>query len=224
MTKPTKTAEVEVAATAPVQESAQANTAVANTADAEGGDEPDPASPEGEPQGIRARKVLQMKQFLPNPDWINQNIVAGGKGTRATIGRVYGIATSTEEKTNTLPNGDVVASIAVKGSFQAESYLDGELTQATTVYFPMAYAEKIEQAFKALGALNVEVDCDVGLEATGKTIPYEWVIVAFREGQEMDALKRMRSNRKRPASVLVAADGSPKALAGAPANQALIEG
>jgi hypothetical protein len=48
----------------------------------------------------------------------------------------------------------------------------------------------------------VEIDCDIGVEATGKVIPYEWVVVAFREGEEMAVLKKMRASRQRPAYVL----------------------
>lgn len=162
--------------------------------------------------GTRARRALMLKQFLPNPDWINVNVVAGGKGTRATIGRIYGIATGFERKVNTLPDGSLSESIFVKGMFQSEGYVTGELAEASGVYFPMAYAEKVAAAFEGLGVKSVEVDCDIGLEATGKTIPYEWVVIAYREGQEMDALKRIRGNRPRPTALLVSGDGKPKEL------------
>jgi len=171
------------------------------------------ASASTETAGVRARRAIMLKQFIPNPDWINQNIVAGGKGTRATIARIFGIATGYEDKQNTLPDGSISHSIFVKGVFQSESYLDGEVGEASGVYFPMAYAEKIKAVLDMGDIKTVEVDCDIGLEATGKTIPYEWVVVAFREGQEMDALKRIRSTRARPVSVLVGSDGAPKQLA-----------
>jgi hypothetical protein len=154
----------------------------------------------------------QLKQFVPNPDWINVNVVAGGKGTRAVLGRIYGVATGFERKSNTLPDGSISASIFVKGMFQSEGYVTGELSEASGVYFPMAYAEKIAACFD-MGVKTVEVDCDIGLEATGKTIPYEWVVVAFREGQEMDVLKRIRGTRARPTALLTGSDGTAKPLA-----------
>lgn len=172
-----------------------------------------------ETEGVRARRAIMLKQFLPNPDWINVNVVAGGKGTRATIGRIFGIATGTSRKANTLPDGSVSESIFVSGMFQSEGFLTGEIGEASGVYFPMAYAEKIEALFK-MGVKTVEVDCDVGLEATGKTIPYEWVVVAYREGQEMDVLRRIKGTRARPANILVDGTGNPKAIA-APAQKAL---
>ncbi len=172
-----------------------------------------------ETEGTRARRAIMLKQFLPNPDWINVNVVAGGKGTRATVGRIYGVATGTSRKTNTLPDGSISESIVVSGMFQSEGFITGELGEASNVYFPMAYAEKIEACF-AMGVKTVEVDCDIGIEATGKTIPYEWVVIAFREGQEMDVLRRIRGTRGRPAALLVSGDGKPKELA-APAQKAL---
>lgn len=172
-----------------------------------------------ETEGTRARRAIMLKQFLPSQDWINTNVVAGGKGTRATVGRIYGLATATARKTNTLPDGSVSESIVVSGMFQSEGFITGELTEASNVYFPMAYAEKIEACF-AMGVKTVEVDCDIGVEATGKTIPYEWVVTAFREGVEMDVLKRIRGTRARPASLLVSADGKAKELP-APAQKAL---
>lgn len=154
---------------------------------------------EGEAQGIRARRAFMLKQFVPNPDWINVNIVAKGKGTRVKLARIFGFATGTSRKTNTLPDGSTSESIFVSGMFQSENYLDGELGEASGVYFPMAYAEKIETIFKMDETIKVaEIDCDVGLEATGKTIPYEWVITAYVEGAEMAVLKNLRNRRARP--------------------------
>lgn len=155
----------------------------------------------GEAKGMRSRRALMLKQFLPNADWINTQVVAKGKGTKVVVGRIYGVATGFEDKINTLPDGSTAASIAIKGVFQSESYLTGEVGEATNVYFPMAYAEKIKALFETDETVRVvEVDTDIGLEATGKTIPYEWVVVAFVEGEEMAALKRLRNSRGRPAN------------------------
>lgn len=172
-----------------------------------------------ETEGTRARRAIMLKHFLPDGEFINKNVVAGGKGTQAKVGRIYGIATGYSRKNNTLPDGKVTESIVVNGMFHGESYLTGELSEASSVYFPMAYAEKIAACFE-MGSRTVEVDCDVGVEATGKTIPYEWVVIAFREGEEMDVLRRIRGTRARPTALLVSADGTEKALP-APAKKAL---
>lgn len=163
----------------------------------------EPSADAGEPHGVRARRALMLKQLLPDHDWINKNIVAHGKGSRGLVGRIYGMATSAVRKTNTLPDGSLTESISVNGVFSAESYLTGEISEASNVYFPMAYAEKLEALFISQPDIKViEVDTDIGLEATGKTIPYEWVIVTYREGEEMAVLKRLKNSRKRPEQLL----------------------
>ena len=163
-------------------------------------------------EGIRARRGLTLKQMVPSQDWIMQNIVAGGKGTRATVGRIFGVVTSTQRKTNMVQD-KAIESIACVGMLNAESYLTGEISQGSSVYFPMAYAEQVEAMFKADPSITVvEVDCDIGLEATGKAIPYEWVTTAYLEGKEMAVLKRMRNARKRPDNLLIAPDGTAKQL------------
>lgn len=157
--------------------------------------------------GVRARRGLALKMLLPNQEFIAKNIIAGGKGTRATIGRIYGIATRTDRKQN-IVNDKTIESIVVTGMFDLESYITGEISRGSTCYFPMAYAEMIEAVFKAdKMLLSVDVDCDIGLEATGKTIPYEWVCTAFREGAEMSTLKRLKATRDRPKTLLLTASG-----------------
>lgn len=150
-------------------------------------------------EGVRARRAFMMKQFIPSTDFIVKNVVAHGKGTRVTLGRVYGVATGFFIKTNILPDGKQTTSTVLNGMFQAESYLTGELSEAVQVYLPAAYADKVKAIMESDPSIKVvELDCDIGLEATGKPIPYEWVVTAFREGEEMAVLKRLRSSRERP--------------------------
>ena len=42
-------------------------------------------------EGVRARRAFMLKHLIPHQDWINTNIVAKGKGTKALIGRVFGV-------------------------------------------------------------------------------------------------------------------------------------
>lgn len=184
---------------------------------------PEPAADAGAPEqeGVRARRSIMLKQFLPGEgiDWINKNIVAAGKGTRATFGRIYGTCTGYEVRTNTLPDGTPAQSIALKGDFETENFMTGEIGSGTLAFIPAAYSEKVKAIFDANAILNdegreignhvrtVEVDIDVGVEATGKTIPYEWVVVAFREGAEMATLKKLRNSRQRPAYVMRHGEG-----------------
>lgn len=163
-------------------------------------------------EGVRARRGLSPKQLVPSIDWIMKNIVGGGKGTRATVGRIFGVVSSAQRKTNEF-QGQMIDSIVCNGMFNAESFLTGELSQGSSVYLPMAYAEQIITAFATDKTITaIQIDCDIGLEATGKAIPYEWVTTAFLEGKEMAILKRMRAARARPTNLLVGPDGAPKAL------------
>lgn len=172
------------------------------------------ASPPGETEGVRARRAFMMKQFLPNPDWINANVVSKGQGTRATIGRIFGMATGAVRSSNEY-KGKTIESVHLRGTFRTQNYLTGEIAECSVVYFPNAYSEQVETMFLADKEMKiVEVDVDVGLEATGKTIPYEWVIVAFLEGDEMAVMKRLRNSRKPPASLLVGPKGEQLQLTG----------
>jgi hypothetical protein len=146
-------------------------------------------------EGIRARKGLAPKHLLPNHDWINTEVVSMGKGHQVVVGRVWGVATGAERKV-TEHQGKTLESINVRGTFQMQSYVTGEIMEGPGFYFPMAYAEKIEAVFKAAPATEfVEVDADIGIEATGKSIPFEWVVVHFTDGQEMAVMKRLRTSR-----------------------------
>lgn len=147
-------------------------------------------------EGARARRAFMMKNLLDNPDFINTHVVAKGKGTKVVVGRVWGFANGYERKLNEF-QGRMLESIVLKGVFQAESTVTGELSEFTSVYMPSAYAEKLAALLEADKSIRmIEVDCDIGLEATGKTIPYEWVCIAFREGEEMQPLRKLRAGRK----------------------------
>lgn len=184
---------------------AEAPASVTETGDGDGETAPAQATSEAASvvatQGLRQRKAFMLKHLIPSVDWIMKEVVGKGKGTQVTVGRVFGICDGTEAKQNQLPDGSFSDSIVMKGAFQVESYLTGELSEAATVYLPMAYAMKVAAVFKADPTIKVvEIDCDIGLEATGKPIPYEWVVIAFREGEAMAILRRIRQSRPRPAS------------------------
>lgn len=181
-----------------------------------------PAAPApAQQQGVRARRAIMLKHFLPGDgiDWINKNVVAQGKGTRATFGRIYGVCTGYEIRTGALPDGTPSQSIALNGDFETENFMTGEIGSGTLAFIPAAYSEKVKAIFDSNAVTNekgeetgnlvrsVEIDIDVGVEATGKTIPYEWVVIAFKEGAEMAVLKNLRRSRERPAFVLSVGEG-----------------
>lgn len=150
--------------------------------------------------GVRSRRAIMLKEFIPSQDFINTQVVAKGKGTKVLLGRIFGFVTGVSEKTNTLPNGEKATSIVVHGQFESESYLTGEISGASTVYFPSSFAEAIKTQFAMDENLKVvQVDTDIGVEATGKPIPYTWVVVNHIEGTDQTPLRKLRAGRPRPA-------------------------
>jgi hypothetical protein len=160
------------------------------------------AAPEAEgSKGVRARRAIMMKEFVPNADFIAKECVGKGKGTQCMLGRVFGFVTGVAEKQGTLPNGDKSISIVCNGQFETENYITGEVSSASSVYFPSSFSEQIKAMFASDENLKVvEVDTDIGVEATGKTIPYTWMVVNHIEGEAVTPLKKLRAARGRPAS------------------------
>lgn len=160
----------------------------------------------GVTEGKRVRRTFAPKDLMPNKAWLSANVLTNkGQeqtvGALITIGRLYGSVTGTAAKINEF-EGKQLESIVLTGVFGSESYVTGEVTEGMTkAYPPMMYCELIRSAMTSDPTLlSVEIDCDIGLQYTGKSIPYEWVVIAYREGKEMDALKRIRSGRARPAN------------------------
>lgn len=173
-------------------------------------------------EGVRARRAFMLKFLIGGDgDWINKNIVAKGKGTQAIVGRIYGVCMGTEKKSNVLPDGGMSESIVLFGQFEYESAVTGEVGQASSCYLPMAYAQQVATVFASQPETKaLEVDVDIGLEATGKTIPYEWLVINH-SGVEASLLTKLRS-RRRPGQKAIAggqSEPAPAALA-APAPAA----
>lgn len=152
--------------------------------------------------GRRARSSFMMKNFA-DQDFINKHVVAKGKGTKAMLGRVFGFVSSVSEKKGTLPNGEPSVSIVLHGQFETESYIDGEISSCSSVFFPNGFARDVQHTLASDDTIKVlEIDTDVGVEATGKSIPYAWVIVNHIEGQAVSPLKKLKAARGRPEGVL----------------------
>lgn len=151
-------------------------------------------------EGKRMRRAF-MPRMLADSQWILENIVVKGKGFKnPTLGRMFGVVTSHARKVNKLPDGRDAESIVLSGVFEVVNNVTGEITNAGQAYLPMAFAEQVEAAFKINpGTLAVEIDIDIGVEATGKAIPYEWMVTSHLEGEQTLFLNRLRERRVRPA-------------------------
>lgn len=163
-----------------------------------------------EADGTRVRRAFMMKNFLPDPDWINKNVVAGGKGTHKKVGRIIGFAIGATKRINDI-GGKPTESISLNGKFEVENYLSGEISQPSVIYTPMAFSEQVQVALLSDGVQLVQIDVDVGVEATGKTIPYEWTITSFLEAQDSQAMLQLRHRRGPRKASLTAIEGGKEA-------------
>lgn len=158
--------------------------------------------------GTRVSRAFGPKMLLPGGDagrvWIAENVLTKPVGSIILLGRVFGVATSYEKRTNEW-QGKQIASIAISGVFQAESK-DGEVWAVSQVFLPMAFAIQIAEALDMEGN-RVQMDVDIGLSPTGKSIPYEWAIVTYLEGRAQRAVRAIAGQRK---------IGQPPANVGAP--------
>lgn len=145
-------------------------------------------------EGRRIATAFAMKSFLPDQDWIMKNVVAKGRGTHELVGRIFGTATRAIRKTNDW-QGKQLESIALEGTFEAEFKLTGEVRAVSVTFLPRAFALQVEVAL-ASGAEAAHLDVDIGLEATGKTIPYEWTVTSYLEGRAERAMRALRGSRR----------------------------
>jgi hypothetical protein len=168
--------------------------------------------------GMKIRKAFMLRMFLPDANWIAREVTAKGKGTTVMLGRVFGICTGFERKMNTV--GDkVIPSISIRGNFQAENYFTGEVSESASVYLPGALAEKLVTMFEGDENLKtIEIDTDIGVEATGKTIPYAWTATQWIDGDKQNPLARLKSSRKRPDNAALLKSGYAIAQLAAPSK------
>lgn len=150
-------------------------------------------------EGTTIRRAFTMKNFLPATgylDWIMKNVVGKGSGHHELVGRVYGMVYEAEKRTTRWKDkGEEkdIASIALSGDLQAQAK-DGRTTTFDILFLPMAFATRIERALRN-GAHQVEIDVDIGIEATGKVIPYEWTVTSYLSGRAERALRNMANSR-----------------------------
>jgi hypothetical protein len=158
-------------------------------------------------EGVRVDQALTMPLLLPCAraeavDWIMRNVVGRGRGTHVKVGRIYGIAVKATGK-ETEHQGKKLASIMLTGTFGMESALSGLTYEHADLYLPNGYARQIEAAL-SLGATQVEFDVDVGIEATGRTIPYAWTVIAYlRASNASPAFARLAARRRVPVAGLL---------------------
>lgn len=154
--------------------------------------------------GVRIRRAFTMKNFLPGGDvntWIAANVISKGVGFHRMVGRIYGTVQAWEPR-ETLWKGrpgegeKTIKSIALSGNLQAENADTGEIVTMDMVFLPMAFAAQVSRAMEANPGASVEMDVDVGIESTGKAIPYEWTVTSYLSGRAERQLRQLRNSRR----------------------------
>lgn len=155
--------------------------------------------------GIRIRRAFTMKNFLPAGDvntWIAANVISKGVGAHCMVGRIYGSVSAwepreTQWKSNRPGEGEkTIKSIALSGNLQAEHAETGEIITMDMVFLPMAFASQVARALQSNPGSAVEMDIDIGIESTGKAIPYEWTVTSYLSGRAERQLRQLRNSRR----------------------------
>jgi hypothetical protein len=147
-------------------------------------------------------KGQRVGRIITTKDWANGRdpnaIIAGSPpGTRILLGSLRGVVDTTERSTHTYKDKPL-ESVWLNGEFEAVVAETGEVKAAPTAILPKAFGITIETAIAGLkreaslgggsdGQLTI--DCDIGLEATGRPIPYEWIVIYYREGKAQKAMR-----------------------------------
>jgi hypothetical protein len=162
-------------------------------------------------RGERVERIITTRDFLPPDDpQFAARLGVEPRGTRVLLGSLRGVVNSTERRTANW-QGKLLESVWLNGEFEAVLAGTGEIKSAPTAILPKAFGMTIEASIAALlaemypqGALTptngglpqgvqLTIDCDIGLEATGRSIPYEWIVVYYREGKAQKAMRDVRA-------------------------------
>jgi hypothetical protein len=150
----------------------------------------------------RLRRLITTADFLPgrSKEWAIQNVASRPRGTYIPLGLLDGMVNAIERKAYTAtPTGGgptrALESIWLKGSFEATIAATGEIIRAPNCILPLALGEMIEASFRQ-GNERASLDCEIGLEATGRMIPYEWVVISYVSGEAASASRARRQKKQ----------------------------
>lgn len=140
-----------------------------------------------------------------------QQLIAGKpRGWNMPIGRIIGFATRGERRDSKAPvkpgEAPLPPSFFIQGTFECTSLLDGTIRTAPWLILPRAAGDMLEAGFQG-GADRVLLDIELGLEATGRAIPYTYTVTAYgtRETPDQKALSLLRERQARRAQARLAA-------------------
>lgn len=175
-------------------------------------------------EGMRLENYVSPRTFVDVKD-IVPLLAAVPVGQPVGIGHIAGFVTSYERRESSLPvkPGEKVppASIWLRGVFDATSYQTGEITRATWAILPRVMGELIAEAMDNNEGEAV-LDIELGVAATGKTIPYRYTVTTYRATRQQAALAAIRTRHmrrvkeRRAAEVIEAEKAASRLVAPAP--------
>lgn len=145
-------------------------------------------------QGRVVANAIMMTDFVKKKDAIIFGASAP-PGEVKWLGTIIGRATDMKEKMTAQPDGGSIRSVEFGGFFEKTVYETGELGSARAVYLPRAFTAELEMGLaeskKADPTATIDFAVEIGLEATGRTIPYTYRVRAFHQ-QTVDPLAHLR--------------------------------
>ena len=154
----------------------------------------------GGDHGMRVDQALVMPALLPVAradavDWIMRNVVAHGRGTHIVVGRVVGAAFRAEWR-ETEWQGKQLRSVLLTGEFRMVSTVTNLVRENSELWLPTGYAKALAAKLALYPDAIAEFDVDIGIEATGRTIPYAWTVVSHLRQRSSERLERLWGNRR----------------------------
>lgn len=164
---------------------------------------PGPIEGAGDERGTRIENFLSMRTFVEQEEALRIGLQP--KGSHVTIGLLAGYVTGFERRESNLPLkvGEKAPppSIWLKGEFRATVLKTGEIKEARWCILPRAAGELVEEALTEGGVTRALLDLEIGVQATGRTIPYAYTVVAYGRSHDakkaLDAIEARQEARRR---------------------------
>lgn len=146
---------------------------------------------------MRIQRLFSKGDFVDQADAIKW-AVNSEKGSMQTVGFLKGRITGVQlnDPTEIDKQGGHQYNLSLIGDFEG-STPDGEAVyQATLAYTPRYYMERIKRLFEADADLKaINIDIALAIEATGRNIPYAWIVIEFDSSDRFRVTKARNARR-----------------------------
>lgn len=156
---------------------------------------------------VRVQSAITMHSFEPEHLWAAKITTGQPRGFYVSLGRLRGTVTATEDY-QAMFGGKILSGIGLKGQFWGLAILrDNAVLQAGTLFLSNVFSSQIKAALATVQrhdpAGAIRIDVDVGVEATGKTVPYAWTITHYMSGKAREAVTALMAPRPNVGTKLI---------------------